>query len=253
MKFSASAKMLAAACSAALTTVGLGAIAPEANAFTLNTSGDWSNPVGGHSFDYNYNGMKGESQTGEEQIRWGTPASGYVTAGKSGLGFKGVSGLNIGVDQVFQIGTLSHHNYTIWSGGAPDQADMSIDLDFAGLGTKSFDYTMMIDETLNQQAVCPYTTTTNYGCSDKITWENAIPGQSFWYEDSHYTLELVGFSNNYGSGLVDSLVSQEGQTTGANLYAKITKAPDAATPEPFSMIGAGLALGAGALLKNRKK
>lgn len=252
MRFSALTKMAAAACGAAFTTAGLGL---EANAFTLSTSGDWSNPVGGHSFDYNYNGAKGESQTGEEQIRWGTPAQGYETAGKSGLGFKGVADFSIDVDQVFQVGTLSHHNYTIWSGGAPTQADMSIDLSFAGLGTKSFNYTMMIDETLNQQAVCPYTTTTNYGCSDQITWENAIASESFAFEGSNYTLELVGFRQSFNSPMVDSLISQEGMSTGANLYAKITKvpAPDAVTPEPFSMIGAGLALGAGAWFKKRQK
>ncbi|MEM8640976.1 MAG: THxN family PEP-CTERM protein [Cyanobacteria bacterium P01_G01_bin.54] len=248
-------KLFTGLCGAALTTFGMGAIAPDANAFLLNTSGDWSNPVGGHSFDYNYNGsLKGESLTGEEQIRWGT-AFNSPTGGKSGLGFKGVSGLNVGVDQVFEIGTLSHHNYTIFSGGAPSQVDLSVGLDFAAMGTKTFNYTMAIDETLNQQSVCPYVTTTNYGCSDKITWANAIPSQSFLYEGTSYTLELVGFSNNYGSGLVDSLISQEGGTTGANLYARITAAPPTteAVPEPFSMIGAGLALGAGAVLKNRKK
>lgn len=40
---------------------------------------------------------------------------------------------------------------------------------------------------------------------------------------------------------------------GVNFKMGGTLASDAATPEPFSMIGAGLALGAGAFLKNRKK
>lgn len=40
---------------------------------------------------------------------------------------------------------------------------------------------------------------------------------------------------------------------GVNFKMSGTFASDAATPEPFSMIGAGLALGAGAFLKNRKK
>ncbi|MEM8643031.1 MAG: LEVG family PEP-CTERM protein [Cyanobacteria bacterium P01_G01_bin.54] len=43
-----------------------------------------------------------------------------------------------------------------------------------------------------------------------------------------------------------------GTGDGVNFTLNSAHAPDAATPEPFSMIGAGLALGAGALLKKRK-
>ncbi|MGB0564078.1 MAG: LEVG family PEP-CTERM protein [Spirulinaceae cyanobacterium] len=53
----------------------------------------------------------------------------------------------------------------------------------------------------------------------------------------------ISFGNDTAGGTGD----------GVNFRMAGTPAPDAATPEPFSMIGAGLALGAGALLKNRKK
>ncbi|MGB0564349.1 MAG: hypothetical protein ACPGVO_21505 [Spirulinaceae cyanobacterium] len=49
--------------------LSLGAVAPAAEAFTLNaTGGSWSNPKGGDFIQY-------QTVAGENQIRWGYPAT----------------------------------------------------------------------------------------------------------------------------------------------------------------------------------
>ncbi|MGB0560343.1 MAG: PEP-CTERM sorting domain-containing protein [Spirulinaceae cyanobacterium] len=56
------------------------------------------------------------------------------------------------------------------------------------------------------------------------------------------------FAGNFDTGSKHDLSHMTIATIG-----KTAPTPNEAVPEPFSMIGAGLALGAGALLKNRKK
>ncbi|MEM8863759.1 MAG: THxN family PEP-CTERM protein [Chloroflexota bacterium] len=196
----------------------------------------------------------------DSKVLWGAPAN-HLNA-KSGLGFTGLENLNLSVGEVFNIGTLRHYNHTI-SSSAPIgiQTDMSLILDFdaSGIGRQIFDFELNIDETLNNASYhadgqCPYVTTGS-GCSDAITWTNAIGSQSFSVDNQDYTLELVGFANSFNGDLVDRFVSQEQGISETNLYARLVK-PEPQTvvpqeiPEPASLLGLGLC---GAAIATRRR
>ncbi|MGB0564348.1 MAG: choice-of-anchor K domain-containing protein [Spirulinaceae cyanobacterium] len=180
--------------------------------------------------------------------------------GKSGLGFLGVGATELEVDQIFNLGRLRHYNKTIWY-GAPGQVDLSLNLDLDGVGTKTFNYSLDIEETPNQAGTCAYYSVT--ACSDRITWTNAIASETFFLDETEYTLELTGFSPSVGGSLVDEFISQEGGSSDAFLYAKLTALnpaptplpaplPDAAVPEPASLLAMFGALGGGVWFKRKK-
>lgn len=194
------------------------------------------------------------------------------TGNKSGLGFAGVDNVALGVGQVFNIGTLKHYNNTIWDRAAT-QVDFSLNLDFdnASIGQQKFDFSLSVDETINDASahaggVCPYRTT-GHGCSDKITWDFALNSQnSFEYEGTKYTLELVGFSDdadfNFDGNTLDNFtpatqfISQERGTSQASIYARIVELGDYSdvptdVPEPTMMLGLGV-MGA-FFVKSRRK
>lgn len=168
---------------------------------------------------------------------------------QSGLGYKGVSNLDLEVGEIFNLGELTHFNQTIW-GNKPigESADFSLNLDFgdSGIGSQTFNFAFSVDETPNKQEVCPYQTDANKGCSDKISWDFAIDQKnSFTYEDEEYSLELVGFGNELASrGIINEFISQEGRDNSANLFARLVKVDTTKDiPEPTALLGlAGMAL-----------
>ncbi|MEL7067715.1 MAG: THxN family PEP-CTERM protein [Cyanobacteria bacterium J06581_3] len=213
---------------------------------------NYADRMAGHNYDYG----------------WYTNPNGYWVEGwhhydyvseyekKSGLGFEGVSGLSIDTGDIFNVGSLTHFNQTIWTNGKiATSAELSLELDFGAnsIGTQVFDFTLNIDETDNDQAVCPYQTS-GYGCSDKITWDFAIDQESsFMYENEEYTLELIGFSEQVAaSSIVNEFISNEKADNSANLFARLIKVDTTQDiPEPASILGlAGLGLFA---VTSRKK
>lgn len=207
--------------SAALT---LSTLTPAANAFTLNsTTGNWSNPVGGEWVEY-------RTVSSENQVRWGLPGSfnPFDTNRKSGMGFLGSSTTKIAAGDIFGLGRLRHYNQPIW-GGAPSQVALSLNLDLAGLGVKTFNYALNIEETTNS-GTCRYYSVTP--CSDRITWTNAIAAESFQVNNTEYTLELIGFSTAVGGNLVNEFISQEGGNSDAYLYAQLTALTPPEPPTP---------------------
>ena len=176
---------------------------------------------------------------------WVAPTADY----KSGLGFAGVSDLSLDVGEVFSIGSLTHYNQTIWSDVAFGTAsDFSLALDFgdSGIGSQTFDFSFTVDETINQQTVCPYQTTDGLGCSDKIAWDFSVDEtNSFMHNGEEYTLELVGFANQVAaSSIVNEFISQEKANNSADLFARLVKVDSTKDiPEPASLLGlAGLSL-----------
>lgn len=226
--------------------------APSANALTLNgSSGSWSNTVGGSGITtinntdgvYSY----GQRDTGENQVRWGSPAYSNSLFDKSGLGFAGVGSTSFNSGDIFELGTLSHFNNPIWGGTAAASTDLAINLDFAELGSQTFNFTLEIDETPNIAGTCVYSSDT--ACADKISWTNAISDQSFSIGEQAYTLELLGFRNTPDSAIVTDFISQEGGTSQASLYGRLNAltptTPAASVPEPATLSGlavVGLAL-----------
>jgi len=173
---------------------------------------------------------------------------------QSGLGYKGVSNLDLDLGEVFNIGTLKHFNQTIKNDGlAGTNTDFSLKLDFGdGIGSKLFDFSLSIDETPNRICNnnngkdCAYQTDAGKGCADQITWDFAINnGSTFEYENETYSLELVGFGSGFdGTTIVNEFISQEDGNNSASLFAKLVKVDTTQDiPEPASLLGlAGLGL-----------
>ncbi|EKV03034.1 PEP-CTERM putative exosortase interaction domain-containing protein [Leptolyngbya sp. PCC 7375] len=223
----------------------------------------WGDPV------YDYYSYSKTQEAGHRKISdYGSyrTSSGYQyygshkdrTAQKSGLGFAGVSDVDLGVGEIFNLGTLKHYNNTIWSDGRiAEKTDFSLKLGFGdtGLGEQTFNFALNVDETSNNPnnhagGQCPYQTTGS-GCSDKITWDFAIDSESsFEFEGEEYTLELVGFNDtpNFDAGGVTDFISQENGTSQASLFARIVKVDDPDNPdEPTAVPEPGALLGIGAL------
>jgi hypothetical protein len=98
-----------AACAGATLAVGLAPAPVQAQVVLDQTTGTWSLPVGG-------SGVNTPTVSGENQIRWGTPAT---ASGQSGLGFKGRGpdlNLPITLGENFLIGELRHFNNPIFAG-----------------------------------------------------------------------------------------------------------------------------------------
>ena len=168
---------------------------------------------------------------------------------QSGLGYAGVSNLDLDVGEIFNVGELTHFNQTIFSNKPiGEKAEFSLNLDFGenSIGSQDFNFAFSIDETLNSQEVCPYQTDAGKGCSDKITWDFSIDqNNSFMYENEEYSLELVGFGEELASrGIVNEFISQEGRDNSANLFARLVKVDRTQDiPEPTSLLGlAGMGL-----------
>ena len=175
---------------------------------------------------------------------WVAPTADY----KSGLGFKGVSDLSLDVGEIFNIGTLTHFNQTIYTNNKiANSAELSLDLDFGqGIGSQTFDFVMSVDETVNNKghnnngADCDYYTESGKGCSDKITWDFALDqDNSFTYNDEEYSLELGGFAESLASqNLVSHFISQEDGDNSASIFARLVKVDRTQDiPEPASLLG----------------
>ena len=184
----------------AIATV-LAILPSSASAFTLaKMSGSWDNvdlttgiTVGSDGVAPNSNNfVEFLNVDGESQVRWGNPVYGSSWGSKSGVGFTGGSNTDIGVGQVFNIGKLRHFNNPIYTfSPIGTQVDFSLEMEFAdaGLASQSFDFVFNIDETRNNQAVCPYATDPGKGCSDSITWDKSVTSNNaFAFEGEEYAL-----------------------------------------------------------------
>ncbi|MEA5575333.1 THxN family PEP-CTERM protein [Anabaena sp. UHCC 0451] len=230
----------------ATATATIGIFANSASALTLNSSsGTWSNTVGG-------SGVVTQTVGSENQVRWGSP---LTNDGKSGLGFTGVGTTTFNPGDTFLLGTLRHFNNVISGGTAASQTKLNVNLNFSSpLTTQAFGFDLAIDETPNvaPASSCPYTST--IPCSDKISFPNAFPGNTFNIAGTDYTLQLLGFSDTLGGNLVQDFISQEGGTNSAYLYGKLTSVTPTSVPEPSSAVAvlALGALGAGQVIKRKK-
>src|SRR4030065_246584 len=173
--------------------------------------GDWSNPVGdGTTISGNViydtlatNGVPvlyGNQL--QDQIRWGDPAS---LAGKSGLGFTGSAPPNVTVvtGNAFEIGQLAHFNNPIFEGSELTSADLTVEMDFLGVGIKSFTFTLLINETPN--------TSDPVASADIISFPSSYAEETFDIGGMLYTLALLGLGNN-PSSLLSNFSSPEGGT-----------------------------------------
>ena len=220
-------------------------IAPQAGAISLSlSSGSWKEPVGGSGIVY-------QTVGNETQVRWGTPAYGGGISEKSGLGFTGVGPSTFGLGEIFEVGQLRHFNNPIYD--AASAVSLSLFLNFDNpVATQSFNLNFQIDETPNE-GTCAYFSITP--CSDKLSLSETSMSNQFSIAGIDYTLQLLGFSLTPGGVPINELISQEGGTNQASLFAKITAVEPETVPEPATVAGTALWLLAArwAVANKRKK
>ncbi len=229
----------------AAVAVGLAPAPVQAQVVLDKTTGTWSNPVGGTNVNYQTVGL-------ENQIRWGV-STGF---GQSGLGFTGVDpdpNLVVPFGTNFQIGTLRHFNNPISAGSAATSATLTLATIFATPPLSvNFLYSTTIDETPNATP-CVYPSTTP--CADKISI-STVPSQTFFYQGQELT--LASFFLDSSGNPTSSLISQEGGTTSANVYGRLTKpgenpvpGPEDTVPGPLPVLGIAAAFGYSRKLRKR--
>lgn len=221
--------------STAFLTTALVSYAGSASAFTLNgTSGSWSNVVG----------TTGTFQQvgAESQVLWGAPAT---PGGQSGLAFTGVGASELELNQLFRLGALRHFNTPISSGTGASAVDLSIDVDLAGLGVKTFDFTLGILETPNVATDCPQFS--ENPCPDRISINNLFAQKTFSQGGMKYALKLNGLKIIQGNNATSGWTTEEDAISEVYLVGAIIK-----VPEPITLLGSATALGFGSLFQRKK-
>ena len=201
-----------------LLATGVSLIAGSTQALTLNgTSGSFSNAVGGSNINLDQPGT----------ILWGIPPSGA----QSGLRFDGSGSSDpLPLDIAFALGALTHFNNPVFVGTGATAVDLDIALDFAGSGLTTFNYTLNIDETLNDAASCVVPGITV--CPDIIDFEPTVGTQTFMNGGIEYELELLGFRSELTGEVMTQFISEENQSNNALLYGRITQISDPVTEVP---------------------
>ena len=188
--------------------------------FTVSgSSGIWSGTGGGS----NINGV------GTNEVRWGEGVNPGIE-GQSGLRFDGIGSLEFNIDETIDIGDLTHFNNPIVASTAASGATLELGLDFSTPElSQAFTFSFGIDETPNEEP-CTYPTDSGNPCSDRIFFPSAFPTESFSFDGTDYTLELIGFGES-DSDITSGFISQEGGNNVTNLFARVTEDPTA-TPAP---------------------
>ena len=211
---------------AALTLSALVSFADQAQAITFsgNSSGQWGMPANPSSSTYI------SSQNGgiNNRLSWGridgcgggcTPFNNYVQY--DGVGF------NAEVGSLFNLGNLSYRNGSVWDafdGNFP--LNISLSLTNPLSNTQAFNFSFNILNT-------PNSTGNAVLDGDRLRFSGGLlSNNSFNYEGVNYALELVGFSTNGGTTLVNEFNSPEGSIAFASLYGKFTALTPPPQPQP---------------------
>jgi hypothetical protein len=257
MKISSGMKAIAIAASA----LSLAAVAAPASAgvVTFQTSGQWTNWVGGSNVDVT------NKPNGDAEIAWGSKRgnpkeSSYFfdakNAGQIGLGDGDTS-------NVFTLAEFTHTNKSIAGDGIKSvdlvfNTKIFVDGDY--VTDRSYTWTFNHDETADVFFLaCPYGSSGIFSCNDKVTVANSGDfGDTFQVGDDLYTLSLSGFQafNGYAWTNKDTFITAEDSASTAKIRGQLSMTTiTSAVPEPatWAMMLVGF-FGAGAALRsNRRK
>lgn len=206
---------------------------------------NWSNVKGGTNLKY----LDENKISGNESIRWGSPAT---AGGQSGYSFAGAAppAFTVETGTVFGLGKLTHYNYPIYSGGGISGATLDVfaKLTVEGKSIKEgpFSFSLFHNETPNN--CTPQPTCAN----DIVTFANNIENtDTFESNGKEYTFKISSFL--FKGETAKSFSSPESQANTALLQASIESVPTASVPEPSSMLLLGLGVTALAVTRKRKK
>jgi len=225
--------------------VGLAPDPAQAQVVLDKTTGTWSDVVGGTNIQF-------QTVGNENQVLWGNP---FGPGGKSGLGFTGVDpnpNLEVPIGSNFLLGTLRHFNQPIFAGTAASSVSLTLETLFTTPPVSiDFIYSSTIDETPNATP-CVYPSDSGNPCADKITI-STVPNQTFQFQGK--TLTLASFFLDSNGNATDSLISQEGGTTTAQVFGRLTAppggGPEDSVPGPLPALGVAAAYGYSRKLRKR--
>lgn len=193
-------------------------------AFSIQST-RFSNAIGGDPSTISYCGsapQTGCAATPFAQVRWGVPA--YATD-KSGLGFDPAGSHVVVYNESFDLGSLTHFNFPVYSGTWASNVtlDLHLRIDPSDMGAPLFDEEIHIPFTMNEtpndpDVACPYSPSLT-PCSDKITFGTAAFNLGAATATTIYQLEIVGFVDPTSSTPTDGLISEEYLSTSAVLRA----------------------------------
>ena len=132
----------------------------------------------------------------------------------SGYTFEGPSGSQtFDPGDTFLLGTFTHHNWPITD--APTQLELEVVLVFTDPAcTETFTFTFDHNETPNTGGGC---------CDDIVSFPTSYGNRSFQIDDVLYTLEIVGFIDNYPNGtLVQEFHTAESADNVAYLVGRLS-------------------------------
>ena len=197
-------------------------------------------------------------------IRWGTPAP--PNTFQSGYDYTAAAGpLNFTVNPppstpTQLIGTFNHLNFPVFPPNLQSvqlEVDANVAVDSVPQGTFKFIFDFTHDETPNGgppggpfTGTCPYPSPGSpngvginvNGCADQVTVTSGVGSQSFVVAGVHYTLDVIGFSQNGGTTITNKFQTVEDQNNTAGLYARVSATTTPTVPEPTSLALLGLGL-----------
>jgi len=171
------------------------------------------------------------SGEGTNNVGWGLPYPYNPSGPKSELQFAAASvGAEIG--DVFSLGTLNHINRAIfiqpWDTRISD-VDLIVTFSISSpAGVADVDFTVPLE----------VITTPNTGVNDDdfLVFPEALPTYAFSSGGTDYMMELLGFGEITGEGeytTLEQFVLAEGDSTSAQLLARVTIIDPEPEPEPI--------------------
>lgn len=225
---------------AAAAAIALSAEAASAATVSIsNITSSWINIVPGSGITTSGNG------TNNALMSWGAPAS---NNGQSGYRFQSSANISINTPptQSFTLGTFTHINRPITGTvltSATLRVALNLVIDGVNLGSKTYNFNFLHDETDNGANPCDFGGANNQGvnvngCADRVRISGAPITDTLTVNGILYTLTLSGFQ--IGPNVLNpfTFLTVENQENSALLVGSISAVP---VPAALPLFLAGIA------------
>ncbi|WP_286994572.1 choice-of-anchor K domain-containing protein [Shewanella sp.] len=176
----------------------------------------WTNGTSVTRFDgtNNPNGGGTDNDSGLDQIRWGNPTNTY----QSGYGFiDNDSALNgqFSLNQDIILGTFTHYNFPVSSGGAITKASMDVTFSVTDA------YGVVTPVTLKVNFEHNETPNTNDPEASKDIIKVSNTNVTFEYQGAIYTLQVIGFRDPITNQVVTEIRTSENDASSYELVVRV--------------------------------
>jgi VCBS repeat-containing protein len=177
---------------------------------------NWTNGTSVTTFDgtNNPNGGGTDNDSGLDQIRWGNPTNTY----QSGYGFiDNDSALNgqFSLNQDIILGTFTHYNFPVSSGGAITKASMDVTFSVTDA------YGVVTPVTLKVNFEHNETPNTNDPEASKDIIKVSNTNVTFEYQGAIYTLQVIGFRDPITNQVVTEIRTSENDASSYELVVRV--------------------------------